>query len=86
MRGQLYHGHVNAIALLLFSGRLSVACAQHLYIAEETLGSRLIYIFLLHIVLFNGLHNFLSCFLNFQPLAASFFYGDPQKLPIDLKI
>ena len=50
MRGQLYRGHVNAIALLLFSGRLSVACAQHLYIAEETRGSRLIYIFLLHIV------------------------------------
>ena len=27
MRGQLYIGHVNAIALLLFSGRVSVTCA-----------------------------------------------------------
>ena len=50
MHGQLYCGHVNAIALLLFSGHLSITCAQHLYITEETLGLRLSYIFLLHIV------------------------------------
>ena len=50
MRGQPYRGHLNAIVSPLFSGRLSVTCVQHLYIAEETLGSRLIYIFLLHIV------------------------------------
>ena len=31
MRGQLYHGHVNVIALLLSSGSLSTTRAQHLY-------------------------------------------------------
>ena len=88
MRGQLYRGHVNAIALLLFSGSLSVACAQHLYIAEETLGSRLIYIFLLHIVgkTFYRFAQFSFLFFKFSTSRCKFFYGDPQKLPIDLKI
>ena len=31
MRGQLYRGHVNAVALLLSRGRLSTMRAQHLY-------------------------------------------------------
>ena len=90
IHSQLYRGHINAIDLLLFSRCLSITCAQHLYIAEETLGSRLIYIFLLHKLmlgkLFNSLHNFLSCFWKFLTSCCKLFYGDPQKLPIDLKI
>ena len=31
MRGQLYHGQVNVIALLLSSGSLSTTRVQHLY-------------------------------------------------------
>ena len=40
MRGQLYRGHTNATALALSSRRLSKTRALHLYIIEETLGSR----------------------------------------------
>ena len=90
IHSQLYRGHINAIDLLLFSRCLSITCAQHLYIAEETLGLRLIYIFLLHKLmlgkLFNSLHNFLSCFWKFLTSHCKLFYGDPQKLSIDLKI
>ena len=69
IHSQLYCWHINAIDLLLFSRCLSITCAQHLYIAEETPGSRLIYIFLLHKLmlgkLFNSLHNFFPVFENF---------------------
>ena len=85
MRGQPYRGHLNAIVLPLFSGRLSVTCVQHLYIAEETLGSRLIYIFLLHIF-GKTFTQFSFLFFKIFNLSPQPFYGYHPKLPIDLKI